>query len=556
MPTADTSRTGSMRPRSMDLRTRSAVSSNAASPDRSGRSGLCALLDSTDVPVEVAHDVLREPLTAGTVPLVLLEGTPDDRTIELLAAHVGAGGRAVVAVSAATHTALADLTGIAVGEEGRTRTLAAPDPTDPLVLDPHVVATGRGPLDGAALEADDLVGLPAAIGTAVATAADHPVLVERSNGPGTLVVFGSTAAFTDRWIAAADNASIIRWAVTGRLDPSAGRLVREHHPVVRAAHAAVAEVDNAGDDALLALLPDPTEPAGSPTFLRAAAHAGRLLSAPVHDALVDLVDEGAPAGALLIRNLPVGEVPSTPSSPTEATVKDRVSELVLLTVARRLGQPVGYEPEHGGEVVQNLLPTAADADRQTSTSSAVDLEFHTETAFHRHKPRYLLLLCLKGDPEARTLLCAINQVVDRLPLGVRQVLREPRFRTGIDESFIGDRTDCTDRPGRLGHLVPVLAGTEESPTSTFDADLMVGVDAEATAALEALRATIRAEHVGVALRTGDLLVVDNSVSVHGRSSFQARFDGTDRWLQRTFVVSDLAASATERRGRVITTRFS
>ena len=243
-------------------------------------------------------------------------------------------------------------------------------------------------------------------------------------------------------------------------------------------------------------------------------------------------------------------MPATPSTPTEATTKDSVSEFVLLTVARRLGQPVGYEPEHGGHVVQNLLPTAADADRQTSTSSAVDLEFHTETAFHRHKPRYLLLLCLKGDPEARTLLCSISQVVDRLPLGVRQVLREPRFRTGVDESFTGERSD------RLGHLVPVLAGTADAPTFTFDADLMVGIDDDATAALEALRLAIRQEHVGVALRAGDLLVVDNSVSVHGRSSFRARFDGTDRWLQRTFVVSDLAASATERRGRVITTRFA
>jgi L-asparagine oxygenase len=59
----------------------------------------------------------------------------------------------------------------------------------------------------------------------------------------------------------------------------------------------------------------------------------------------------------------------------------------------------------------------------------------------------------------------------------------------------------------------------------------------------------------VALEAGDLLVVDNAVSVHGRSPFPARYDGTDRWLQRTFVVADLAASATERSGRVITTRF-
>ena len=58
------------------------------------------------------------------------------------------------------------------------------------------------------------------------------------------------------------------------------------------------------------------------------------------------------------------------------------------------------------------------------------------------------------------------------------------------------------------------------------------------------------------LEAGDLLVVDNSVAVHGRTPFTARFDGTDRWLQRTFVVADLAASAGERDGRVIATRFA
>ncbi len=62
-------------------------------------------------------------------------------------------------------------------------------------------------------------------------------------------------------------------------------------------------------------------------------------------------------------------------------------------------------------------------------------------------------------------------------------------------------------------------------------------------------------HTSVALEAGDLLVVDNTVAVHGRTPFTARFDGTDRWLQRSFVVSDLAPSAADRRGRVITTHF-
>jgi alpha-ketoglutarate-dependent taurine dioxygenase len=375
------------------------------------------------------------------------------------------------------------------------------------------------------------------------------VVVEIALGAGILVVVGSTGFASNRWIAADDNAAFVSWALTGELRPQAAGLARDHRPDPSAGHPAVPSVVAGDGRALLDLVPPAGTPIGGRAFLSAAARAGRLLPTAVHDALVDLVDVGDDAGALLVKGLPVGQVPATPSTPVSPTGKDRVSELVLLTVARRLGQPVGYQPEHGGDIVQNLLPTRAHADRQTSTSSTVQLEFHTETAFHRHKPRFLLLLCLRGDPNARTLLCSIRAVVDHLPLRVRQVLSEPRFRTGVDESFTGERTH------RLGRPVAVLEGTMAEPTMTFDADLMVGLDDRANDALEDLRQLIRTHHVGVALEAGDLLVVDNAVSVHGRSPFPARFDGTDRWLQRTFVVADLAASATERAGRVITTRF-
>jgi len=64
------------------------------------------------------------------------------------------------------------------------------------------------------------------------------------------------------------------------------------------------------------------------------------------------------------------------------------------------------------------------------------------------------------------------------------------------------------------------------------------------------------EHqAAVVLEAGDLLIVDNDLAVHGRRPFSPRFDGTDRWLQRTFVVPDLAAIGTDLRGRVITTVF-
>jgi hypothetical protein len=285
------------------------------------------------------------------------------------------------------------------------------------------------------------------------------------------------------------------------------------------------------------------------TFVAAAGRATRLLSNEVHDALVAFTDAPHPSGALLLKGLPVGELPATPPSPTAPTGKDRWTEFLLLTVARRLGQPVGYLPEHGGDLVQNIVPVAGSADRQVSTSSKVELMFHTEAAFHPHRPRYLLLLCLKGDPAALTTLSSIHEVLPLLPPDVVDTLFEPRFRTAVDESYLHGRSNV------LGAPMAVLTGVRATPSMVFDADLMVGIDAEADAALQTLADAVAAHATGIALEAGDLLVVDNTVAVHGRSPFTPRFDGTDRWLQRSFVVSDLAPSAADRRGRVIVTEF-
>jgi len=230
-------------------------------------------------------------------------------------------------------------------------------------------------------------------------------------------------------------------------------------------------------------------------------------------------------------------------------VKDRVSEFALLTVARRLGQPVGYLPEHGGDLIQNLVPTQANADRQVSTSSKVQLMFHTEAAFHPHRPRYLLLLCLRGDASAVTTLSSIFEVLPLLPEGVVNTLFQPRFRTAVDESYLNGRANV------LGVPMPVLSGARQRPTMVFDADLMVGTDEAADQALQALSAAVERHHTGLALQAGDLLVVDNNVAVHGRTPYEPRFDGHDRWLQRSMVVTDLSRSADERNGRVIVTHF-
>jgi L-asparagine oxygenase len=284
-------------------------------------------------------------------------------------------------------------------------------------------------------------------------------------------------------------------------------------------------------------------------LVRLAALGARDLPFAVDDAIVQFASESHRCGALLIRDAPIGDLPPTPATPESPVDKDLATELTLLTVARRLGQPVGYVPEHGGRIVQNIVPTQSDADQQTSTSSRSNLMFHTETAFHPFRPRYLLLLCLRGDPAAHTTLVSVHELLDRLPDDIVETMFQPRFRTAVDASFLGGRSN------ELGTARPLITGTRDEPTFIFDADLTVAIDTEADDVLAHVRDLIEEIKTSVVLEPGDLLVVDNNIAVHGRSPFTARFDGFDRWLQRSFVITDLAPSAGQRTGRVITTEF-
>jgi L-asparagine oxygenase len=256
---------------------------------------------------------------------------------------------------------------------------------------------------------------------------------------------------------------------------------------------------------------------------------------------------GEPAGAVLVPGVDVGDPGPTPPAMHPAQLGAR-SASALLDAATHFGDAVGYAQEHGGRVVQNIYPLAESVGQQISTSSDVPLAFHTETAFHPHKSHFVLLLCLRGDPDAATTLCSVDAIVPRLTDDELTTLREPRFRTGVDLSF--GRGD-----GWMTAPAPVLgraaAGTW---TLNYDGELTVGLDDRARDALAALGDAIEHTYTSVTLTAGDLLVIDNRRTVHGRSDFVARFDGTDRWLQRTFVVDDLAA-ITERRGAVVTTEF-
>ncbi|MEU6440133.1 TauD/TfdA family dioxygenase [Streptomyces sp. NPDC047046] len=272
-------------------------------------------------------------------------------------------------------------------------------------------------------------------------------------------------------------------------------------------------------------------------LLHAVEIAAAALPSTLRKELIAFRDRGNDAGALLLTGLPVGPLPPTPDvvekepSWTEVPVAT-LSQLMVMSV---LGRSLSYSDEKSGRLVQDVCPKRGAAERQENSGSVL-LELHTEDGFHPHPPHFLSLICLRGDEDGRaaTVTAGIRDVLPLLDAETVRVLREAEFRTRFSTSFVSDPSVEV-----LTDPMPVLTGPCASPELRVDFHGTIALTPRAQEALDRLEAAMRRTLKGIVLRPGDLIVVDNRRAVHGRTGFEPRYDGTDRWLRRSFAVSDL-----------------
>lgn len=419
------------------------------------------------------------------------------------------------------------------------------------------------------------VSLLAEDGAALLSTAEGQVLAAgREVGQGRVVAVGDSDLFAEPFIGYNDNALLLTRILEWTGHRPAEDAEPRPHPTERTAHDLVAQ----------GLARDAQPEAGSVIDLTPEEHAylGQLMGGvevdPYDDfetfcfeakllfhelprrirrRLVEFAHGGNADGVLMLRNLPVDrDLPPTPTRTGEWVRKQTVaSELWLTSVAASLGEPVGYLQEKQGRIVQDLFPTAANADKLSSESSSILLDFHTEIAFHPFMPDYLLLYGVRQDPnkEARTIFSSVRRFFHLLTPGDRDTLFSDVFLTGVDYSF----GNFEERQG-AGPLVSVLYGDRLDPFLRYDLDLMVGQTPAARHALQVVRELVNDVKREVTIEPGSLVVIDNRRAVHARSHFTAYYDGRDRWLQRMAVVRDLQASYRDRvpGSRVIATDFS
>lgn len=276
------------------------------------------------------------------------------------------------------------------------------------------------------------------------------------------------------------------------------------------------------------------------TFARQARSAAMLLPAWLRQTAEDFMAYGD--GAVVFTGVPVGPTPPTPDSVINDITRNTLLAKELAVMMSMFCHLAGFRGESDGELLQTLLPTKADRNEQTSTGSHVELLPHTEQAFSSFRPDVLGLGCFRGDPYAVTYALSARTLVKKLPGSELGLLREKEFFTGVDTSFVRGGASAEVR----GPMA-VLGGPLGDPVLRYDGELMYSPSRKHQMALDAVKAVYLEHRSGVVLMPGDVMVIDNSRAVHGRSSFRPQWDRGDRYVCRAQGHANPAATRRVRR---------
>lgn len=295
----------------------------------------------------------------------------------------------------------------------------------------------------------------------------------------------------------------------------------------------VLDVSEHGDDllALKAQLPRVPRPDLPALFAAAAERTGRL-PAQLAETLAAFRTSGNHAGYLLVRGLPVQpDLPVTPTSTPAPVERELITgEAWLALIGMALGLPTGYQELRAGTVYHDVYPSP-NAHYLSSETSETLLEFHTEMAYHRKQPQFVMLSCSRADHErkAATLVASVRKALPLISDAARAELYDNAMPCNVDIAFRGG-----DDAGPRASL-HVLHGDPADPMLAYDRELLDPQTPAATSALQELSDALDQVTEPVRLEPGDLVVIDNYRTTHARTPFSPRWDGEDRWLHRMYI---------------------
>jgi L-asparagine oxygenase len=243
----------------------------------------------------------------------------------------------------------------------------------------------------------------------------------------------------------------------------------------------------------------------------------------------------------LLRGLPIAQdrLGPTPRSWRRCAEQPTPEDCQLLLIGQVFGAVFAWADQQGGAAVHNIVPVVGEEDSLLSSSSTTALTLHTEDAYFTERADLLLLLCLRNPSHVATYIADVRDVM----------LSEENARLvrGSEYFFRPDGSHGQGDPQRAswGYRVVRASLSGMSGPSALVGDVNSGQwlrcdidyvdtrgDETAMEAAHALHRALCRARSELVLRSGELLIIDNVRSVHGRGRFQPSFAGQDRWLKR------------------------
>jgi L-asparagine oxygenase len=243
----------------------------------------------------------------------------------------------------------------------------------------------------------------------------------------------------------------------------------------------------------------------------------------------------------LLDELAADPGPTPPHWRAGSTADTAALDVALALMSASIGEIFGWAGQQGGRLVHTIAPSRGLEQVQVGASSTAELTWHTEDAFHPRRAQLLMLACIRNPDAVGSKLASIRHA--RLSELELSVLAEPAAIIFPDDSYPEDWSGAW-QPG-MSTVWRSHDGwsLRYDPVYTRFRDPWLGF----RDAYRNLGDALQSCAVDVPLCPGDVLLIDNDLVVHGRASFQPRYDGTDRWLKRTLIRLNRYRPATERR---------
>lgn len=261
-----------------------------------------------------------------------------------------------------------------------------------------------------------------------------------------------------------------------------------------------------------------------------------------------MVLEGFP-----IDDVNIGDTPQHWDSPwiNPMTLREEIFQCLISSA---LGDIFGWLTQENGRFLRHIVPIEKDRFEQLGGSSDVILLWHIEEAFHPMRADMMTLMCYRNNEKAMTNICSLADL--EIPEDYWTILSQPRFTIQPDKSHLPENNKSNMWQLDEAHFkkiksfmenpnpVAVLNGCKGNEQLLIDEAFMEALpgDFEAKEALDWLHKHMTERKHAIVMKPGEILLIDNRVTVHGRSSYVPHYGPKARWLRRVNITTDLTKS--------------